>query len=820
MRRLFKWFVGVVVALAIVLLLVVGAGLASLYATLPADDGQAGIAGLRSQVRVVRDAHGIPHIEAKSRADAFRALGFIHAQDRLWQMHTLRMVAQGRLSEMFGKPTVNTDIFLRTVDLTSASKASYEALSSEAKEALTAYAEGVNTWLERDRSLFEPALPPEFMILGVAPEPWQPWQSVALLKVMALTLDSNLDQEIKRFALAARGFAPAEIDDLVPYGPRDNPPPLPDLRNFYEFRKDADQASLPKPDDAPGIPGLAWDIGITASNNWVVAGNRTETGKPLLANDPHLGLTAPSVFYLAHMAFEQDGQLRHVIGGTLPGTPLALVARNDKVAWGLTTTTLDSQDVFIERINPDNPDQYLTPQGWRDFEAQEIEIGVKGADPVAFTRRATRHGPVLPDTYRGLPDLLPTGHVAALQWVTLAGDDTTVEGALEIAGASNVDDFLAAVRKVVTPMQSMVVADTAGRIALVAPGRIPKRKPGNLVNGRAPVPGWLALYDWAGYLTPDDVPRVVDPEEGALATANANWLPPDYANHITYDWDEHYRQGRVEELVIGREEKHSMATMRAIQADELSPALVQFRDEALLQLERGAGQDDAMLRALADWDGMMLADRTEPLIMTAWWRHFQIALFGDELGEDYERFGKGNLQPVIAALRGQTSRDWCDRTDTQDVESCGIVLSGALTAALDELKEVQGADWRNWRWGKAHQAFGEHRPFSSVDALSGFFTVMEESAGGSYTLLRGRTDFREKHPYYSVHASAYRAIYDLADPDNSKFMISTGQSGHFMSSHYRDLAPLWAKVDYLPMTTRREDYEKDAAGVWVFDPIE
>ncbi|MCG6858708.1 MAG: penicillin acylase family protein [Salaquimonas sp.] len=818
MRRLFKWFVRALIVVVIAVVAVAGVGLAAFYRTLPAASGKTTLAGLNAQVRVVRDSHGIPHIEAKSRADAFRALGYVHAQDRLWQMHVLRMVAQGRLSEMFGSATIDSDIFLKTVDLASASKASYEALSDEAKAMLTAYAEGVNDYLERKRRMFEPAYPPEFMILGVAPEPWEPWQSVALLKVMALTLDSNMSDEVKRLALAARGFGPQEIDDLMPYGPRDNPPPLPDLRNIFKFPKQDTQASMSGWDGRIRAPGLAWETGITASNNWVVAGSRTVSGKPLLANDPHLGLTAPGVFYLAHMAFKENGEQRHIIGATLAGTPLALVARNGKVAWGLTTTVLDSQDVFIERLNPDNANQYLTPTGWREFDTSDVEVTVKGGEPVKFTRRLTRHGPVLPDKYRGVAKLLPEGHVAAVEWVTLANDDTTVEGALGISTASSVDDFLKAVRKVVAPMQSMVVADTAGNIALVAPGRIPLRNPANMIAGREPVPGWDPLYDWIGFLTPDDVPKIVNPPDGALATANANWMPPDYSHHITYDWDEHFRQARVEELVIGRNEKHSPQTMHEIQADTLSTALVDFRDEAMVQLERHAGQDSALLEAIANWDGHMVADRPEPLIMTAWWRHFQIALFGDELGDDYERFAKGNLQPVINVLRGRTSRDWCDKVDTPAVETCGQVLSGALTQAIEEISGDQGNDWHKWNWGKAHPAFNEHRPFSSVELLSRFFTILQNSAGGSYTLLRGRTDFREKHPYYNVHASAYRGIYDFSDLDKSKYVITTGESGNFLSSHYRDLAPIWAKVEYLPMSTRQEDYEKDADGVWIFDP--
>lgn len=816
MRRFLKWLLGGLGVVVVLAVAVAAIGFAALRSTVPETSATQGLAGLAGTVRVVSDAHGIPHIEAANRADAVRVLGYLHARDRLWQMHVLRMVAQGRLSEMFGRPTIDTDIFLRTVDIANSAQASYEALSAEAKADLTAYAEGINAYMGRDTGLLETALPPEFLILGVTPEPWESWQSVAIIKVMALTLDSNLSDEITRFALAARGFAPREIDDLLPYDSKDNPPPLPDLRKIYEFRKRTkEQADASR--DTP-VNGLAWEIGITASNNWVVAGSRTVSGKPLLANDPHLGLTTPAVFYLAHMAFGEGGETRNVIGGTLPGTPLFLLGRNDRVGWGLTTTTLDSQDLYIERLNPDNANQYLTPDGWRDFETEEVEIAVSGEKPVTFTRRVSRHGPVLPENYSNLKDILPIGHVASLQWVSLARDDTTVDAARDIATANNVDDYFEAVRKIVAPMQSMVVADVDGKIGLIAPGRVPLRTWSNTIDGRAPVPGWLAQYDWTGWLPFEGLPRIVDPADGALATANGNWLPPDYRGHISYDWDEPYRQNRVEELVVGAKQPHSPATMKAIQADTYSPALVDFRDQAIAQLEQTASQDASLLEALRKWDGHVALDRPEPLIMTAWWRHFGEGLLKDDLGSDFSRFAKGNLEPVINILRGQASRDWCDDASTSQVESCGHILSVALAAAIEEVSALQGAEWTAWRWGAAHRAFGEHRPFSSVGPLARFFTVEPESAGGSYTLLRGRTDFREKHPYYSVHASAYRGWYDFSDLDKSQFVVSTGQSGHFLSPHYGDLAPVWASVDYVPMTTNRAEYEAGSEGIWTFNP--
>jgi penicillin amidase len=819
MRTIFKWL------LRGLFLVVAAAGIgaafvfAAFYSTVPAASGRAAIPGLSTEARIVREANGIAHIEAATHADAARALGYAHAQDRFWQMHVLRRVAEGRLSELFGSATVNTDIFLRAVDLAGSAKASYDNLGPDAKAILQAYSQGVNSWLSRDVSLLSTRLPPEFLILGKEAEPWEPWQSVSILKVMALTLDSNMDSEIRRLALAARGFSPREIDDLLPYSPRDNPPPLPDLRMLYGFgpegKPGADAGSA---GGTKYAEGLAWPVGVTASNNWAVAGTRTETGKPLLANDPHLGLTTPTIFYLAHLTFDVDGRKKDVIGASLPGTPLVLAGRTAGVAWGLTTTNLDSQDLFIERVKPDDPNLYYRMDGWKPFETQDITIAVSGGEPVTFVRRSTDKGPVLPDTYRSLPAILPGGHVAALSWVSLATDDTTVEAALALNRAETVADALAATRLMVAPMQSIVLADTAGNIALVAPGRVPLRSPMNLVNGRAPVPGWLPEYGWTGFMAQEQLPRIENPAAGALATANGDWLPMDYAGHITHDFDEQFRQSRVETMVIETNAAHSMETMKAIQGDDFSPAVDEFRREAIAQLAGGSGQDAELIPALKAWDGQMAMDRPEPLVFTAWWRHMHEALFSDDLGEDYARFASGRLQPVLTALTSAGGRDWCDNRETSQSETCGILLAQSLSKALDEIRSVQGPDWKQWQWGNAHPAFGEHRPFSSVAPLAPIFTVSRPSAGDSYSLLRGKTDFSEKEPYRNVHASAYRAIYDLSDMDASLFVTSTGQSGHFLSPHYDDFADRWSAVDYVTMTTNPDDYRTRAAGTFVLEP--
>jgi penicillin G amidase len=819
MAMFFKWLV----RFAIVLLLVAGLAAGVLYvafnSTVPAKNGEAVLSGLAHEVQIIRDANAVPHIEASNYEDAVRALGFAHAQDRFWQMHVLRMVAMGRLSEMFGRATLDTDIFLRSVDLAGAAEKSFDALSPASKALLLAYAEGVNSWLTRDTSLFEAVLPPEFLILGVQSEPWQPWHSVALLKVMALTLDANLDEEITRLALVADGFSPAEIDELVPYSPRDDPPPLPDLRRIFTFQQ---AQKLPgvteKSITQAKKKGLGWETGISASNNWVIAGSKTESGSVLLANDPHLGLSAPTLFYLAHLSFTHEGFKRDLIGATLPGTPFVLTGRNDRLAWGLTTTNLDAQDLFIERLKGDDPDAYATPDGWESFETRETLIGISGEAPVEMTLRHTRHGPVLPDSFMDLGQVLPAGHVGALQWVSLADDDTSVDGIIAVNLARSVDDFMLAAEKIIAPMQSIVVGDVEGNIGLIVPGRIPKRDPANWVAGRIPMPGWYTIFDWQGWLGKSDILRITNPENGVLATANANFLPDGYDTHITFDWDEPYRQERVEKLIAERKEKHSGRTMKQAQADIFSPALDAFRREAFAQLQAGAGQNREILSALRNWDGQMTMDSPLPLLMTAWWRQTQDRVFRDDLGTNYSRIAKGRMQPLLGALTRSNARNWCDDRRTPQIENCGVILSRSLAAATTELKEMYGDDWHQWRWGAAHRAFGEHRPFSSIDLLSVLFTVTPQTAGGSYTLMRGRVDLDSDEPYRNRHASVFRAWYDLADLDRSEFVISTGQSGHFLSQHYEDMADDWANSRYFMISSKSGAYRKNMMGEWMLRP--
>jgi len=813
MKRILKW-VGIVAGGLVLLALIgLGGGYALLRNTVPSPSGSLAIAGLSNSVEVIRDREGVPHIFAKSVDDLYMALGFVHAQDRLWQMELQRRTGQGRLSEIFGERTFNTDVFLRTLDLYGHSERSVAALPPEAKNAIEAYARGVNAYIERGVGWLEPRLPPEFLFLRHRPEPWRPADSIVMIKLMALQLSTNMNFEMLRLSLAAQGLNSAEIEDLMPLEPSDAPPPMPEIAQLYPLKSSVSQK---RADASTLVDDL---IGTGASNNWVVSGSRTISGKPLLANDPHLRLGAPSIWYLVHLALAQpDGKAANGAGASLPGVPGLVLGRGDTIAWGFTNTGSDVQDVFIEKVNPANPREYQTPDGWRSFEADEMSIAVKGAGTRKVERRRTRHGPVLPGFYRNLDGMLGSGQVAALQWTALIDDDTTIAAGLFDPNLRTVDDYFEKMRLFVVPMQSMVIADSTGRIGMIAPGRVPIRARGNKVAGRAPVPGWDAMYDWQGFVKFEELPKVDGPNVGAVGTANARIVDPGYPHHLTYDWDPAFRQQRVKELIFDQD-KHDIASMRAAQADVFSPAIAQLQPLMIAAAQAGGSVDNGVLDQLTTWDANMSADRPEPLIFTAWLREAVRAIYSEDLGSAFGMYFDYRATALLRLLRGQAKgRDWCDVRTTPERESCGALLAAALNQALRNLETRYGPDRSKWRWGAAHSAHGEHRPFGAVSYLAPYFNVEVPTPGGNYTLNRGKADFWEEQPFANRHASSFRAIYDLADLEKSLYIQTTGQSGNFLSPFYRSFAERWARVEYVEISTKREAVARSALGTWKLTP--
>lgn len=817
-RRVVNGFLRGLFSLLTLLVLTGAIGLVWLARSVAPMSGAAALPGLSAPVTVTRDRHDVPHITGRSRADVLEALGFVHAQERLWQMELMRMAARGRLSEIFGKATVGTDVFLRSLGLYDAAQASFDALDGQSKRQVEAYVRGINAFIARPARLLAAKFSPEFVILDHRPEPWTPADVMAAIKMFSVTLASNLDEEILRLKFSRLGMSAKEIDDLLPPVPGDAPPPLPDLHQLIGLATGPLKAAQ---NDAFVLAAGEQLMGTGASNNWVVSGSRTDTGAPILANDPHLGLSAPGIWYLAHLQVtDAAGGAHDLVGVTLPGLPLVLLGRNDDIAWGFTTTYADVQDIYVEKVNPDSPAEYLTPDGYRPFRTKKETIRVKDGDDVVFDRAATRHGPVLPASYRDLKRFLPDGTVAALAWTALAEDDATIRAGLRLWDYHSVQDYIDGMRDYAAPVQSMVVADRAGNIGMIAAGRIPVRDPANLVAGRAPVPGWDRTYDWKGFIPFDELPHSYNPPKGAIATANTKIVGPDYDHLISYDWEEPWRQARLDQLIVDAPGKQTMATSRAAQADDFSPAFAALAP-VMLKLVQGRNDVDAdAIRTIAAWDHRMSEKEIAPLIFTAWVRMATRRIVGDDLGQVLGSYWQARPTATLRWLSPDAARDWCDDRRTPERESCGDVLAASLDDALADLNRRLGPDRSSWQWSRLHYAYGANQPFARTP-LARFFDVTPPVAGGPFTLMRGKTDFGDDaNPYRAISAASYRGIFDLSDLDRSTYMETTGQSGNIFSPHYRDLAEPWSKVEGITIPTEEKAYSAGALGSWHFTPAD
>ena len=549
----------------------------------------------------------------------------------------------------------------------------------------------------------------------------------------------------------------------------------------------------------------------TASDNWVVDGSHSVTGKPLLANDPHLGFSIPSVWYLAHLSFGDED----IVGGTLAGIPAIVAGRNRHVAWGETNTGPDTQDLYLERLNPDNRHEYQVPGGWAEFDNRLETIKVRfGADRRVIVR-STRHGPVMPEA--SALGTAPSGYVMALAWTALASDDTSFEAILGINRAKTADDVKKAGKVLVTPMQNIVYADDRGHIGLMLPGRVPIRSERNDSLGIVPAPGWDGRYDWQGYIPPEDMVRIDDPPSGRIVTANNDTEPEDYRYTLSREWESPYRFNRIGELLEARK-KPGLDSFKAIQTDSIDTYALALKRRMIAAGPFVAA--DAQAASLVDrWNGAMLASRPEPLIFVAWERALGRRIYGDELGAQFETFLNHRPEFTLRVLDSQDGEQrWCDDRATPEVEDCPSRIRLALHDAVAELSRAYGGNPARWRWGDVHKAIHTAQPFGSFPLIGKYFNREVEMDGGTFTLLRADFAMRGAQPYAAIHGAGYRGLYDLAAADRSLYIISTGQSGNLFSSHYDDLLGVWAHGGYITIPTERQAVETSAVARLTLQP--
>jgi penicillin amidase len=763
----------ILLGLLLLIVVVIGGGVLWLRTSLPDTDGRIVLAGLGAPVQIKRDTHGIPTIVAQSDRDAAFALGFVHAQDRLFQMDVMRHYGAGRLSEWLGSATLPVDRFTRTLGLYGLAERQYPRLSPELRGVLDGYAAGVNAYLAQHRG----AWPIEYYLLRTAPEPWRPADTLVWGKLMALQLAGSFRSELMHARLAQR-LKPEDLAVLYPPYPGDAPVTLGDVADLRGLPLDRIYASL------PAIVGPTF-----ASNNWVVDGKHTISGKPLLANDPHLGLGAPSVWYLARLE-TPDAVLA---GVTSPGGPFIVLGHNAHIAWGFTTTESDVADLFIERIDPTDQSRYVTPDGPQPFVVREEQINVRGAEPVILAVRTTRHGPVISDLPGNYAKTAAEGTVLALQATWLGEDDRTPDAAWALDHARNWREFRDGLKDFAAPQQNMVYADVDGNIGFIAPARVPIRGKG---DGWLPSPGWSGAYDWTGYVPFDRLPQGLNPASGRFVSANNKIVPDNYPYFLGRDWDLPNRAARINSL-LDAAPKQSPDTSAAMQGDTLSPMAKDLLP-LLLETKPASKRAAAALERLKAWDGRMARDQAAPLLFAAWLRQLDRVLLAAKLGDAFEDYWAP--RPNVVRLILTQHREWCDDGAGEAAASCGPQLAQALELALDDLTGRYGAGMSDWRWGRAHEAAFTNQLLSRVPVLRGIFATRIAADGGDDTLNRAATVPRDdSDPFADVHGPTLRMIVDLADTAAARFMIAPGQSGNPLSPHYADLMGPWREIAYLTL---------------------
>lgn len=759
-------------ALGVFVTLVIGVigGWLWLLSSLPKTDGTLSVTGLKQSVEIRRDDKGVPHIMAQTEHDAYMALGFVHAQDRLWQMDFLRRLGAGRLSEIVGEATLPSDRRMRTLGLYRLAQSTIKRLPADTRAAIEAYTRGVNAYLESRNG----AWPLEFYVLRYRPEPWKPADSLVWSRAMAIFLSRNWREEVLQTRIK-KALGADVLPVLFPDFPSDGPRTLAALETLW------------------GNPLAAG----SASNSWAIAGQRSATKNPLLANDPHLRFRTPALWYLAKI----DWPGSRLTGATVPGVPFMILGQNQHIAWGFTSAETDVQDLFVEKLDTGNPGWYRAPEGARPFDTHREVIKVRNQPDVAVTVRRTRHGPVISDLSPDLASLVPDGHVLSLATPALRADDESAQASFLLNRAKNWDQFRNAVRHWHSPHLNITYADRDGNIGMIAAARIPLRNEG---DGRFPAEGWSGEFDWTGWIPFEELPQSYNPRNGMIANANNPTAKADYPYILGRFRTPGYRAQRLDQLLKDAPTA-DMSDMIRIQNDSVSVAA---RDLLSLLLKTRpktelAGRVHALLRG---WDGTMARNIPQPLIFIAWLRALDRRLLADELGDLYKYYGGLHTQTVKIILQRATG--WCDNKNSAAEETCDDQIAAALTDAMDELSQRFGADFTRWQWGDAHRVRFDHPVLGRLPLIGNLFNVRLPADGGPYTLNRGMIRASSAAPYASVHGAGYRAVYDLATPDKSRFIISPGQSGNWFSPHYDDLAESWRNSGWLLLRMPDNDADR------------
>ncbi|MDN2712795.1 penicillin acylase family protein [Janthinobacterium sp. SUN118] len=792
-----------VVVVLLPLLVAGGLLLAKFRHSLPTDGALQLTQGVTAPVSIRRDAHGVPHIEARADNDAYYAIGYVHAQDRLWQLEIQRRIAQGRLSEVFGRSSVQRDIWFRTLGLYDAARSAWPALSKEAQASLTAYTAGVNA----GRASLE-TLPPEFRMLSVQPEPWTVYDSLAWIKMFALNLGGNFNREMGRY-LAGQSLDAEHMAVLFPDNSIDST-----LLAGGENGKaggtaaSGQLASMLAFQHKELTQGLGLGGRGVGSNAWVVSGKHSAGGAALLANDPHLNLQIPSIWYVV----SAKGKTLDVGGMSLVGLPAVIFGHNKDIAWGGTNMMADAQDLYFERSDPANPGRYAVNGDWQAYTTRSVSVSVRSEfpdflhpkyEPVTVQVRASRHGPIVSDMFKVFDQPV------ALRWTALDAGDTSYEAFFRLNHAADWGAFKQAMQLHVAPAMNMVYADRQGNIGYLGAGRVPLRGKG---NGSVPSPGWNDDYAWSGFIPADKLPQIYNPPSGFIVSANNSIVGEGYPYFISQDWASPARARRIEQLLrqkLAANKPLTMADMQQMQGDTLDLEAQEILPELLKLAPANDAQRQAMTW-LRQWNGDMQADSQAAAIFHVWMRHLREQLFSAQFKGYWNKAEQGGVirglseeirVDTLRRILAQQQGGWCAPAATAGVKACQDVLRTSLQAAIDEIYELKGDhSMDSWHWGKLQTALYGHTPFSQTKPLDGFFERRVGSGGSENTINVAASSFETKKGYKQHLGAGFRQVIRL-QPDGvlNMYMNSTGQSGNLLSRHYDDMVEPFAKVQFVPL---------------------
>lgn len=762
-----RWKITISILLSLLLLSVIATGYFYwfLNKSLPQTEGTIEISGLVDEVSVYRDAAGTPHIEAKNQHDLFLAQGYVTAQDRIFQMDLSRRQASGMLSEVVGKQALDRDKFFRTLGLRRAAEKSMTLYSEEAKNALASYAEGVNQYIQEAKAANK--LPIEFSILGYEPMEWTELDSLTIGKYMAFDLGGHWEgQAFRHYLLQA--FPEDKALELFPSYPKDGPTVIQAVKDSaINMEKSFANAVIPHE--------------FNGSNNWVVSGEKSASGFPILADDPHLGLATPAIWYETHL---QSPEI-NVSGVIFAGIPGIILGRNETISWGVTNVGPDVQDLYIEKRNPENKHEFLYNDKWEPAEVIEETIAIKDEEPVNYEVIITRHGPILSE----FAHYEEADTALSMKWTALE-PSTELEAVLRFSKATNWDEFKEALTYFHTPAQNFVFASTDGTIAYRANGLIPIRKKGDSV---LPVPGWTDEYEWDGYIPWEELPTIVNPESGYIATANNKIVGDEYPYHISNIWAQPYRQQRIVDVLESKEKLNAEDMMKLqfdhynLQAEEFTPIFLEHLATTDLR-----DIDQEALKTLDNWDYTDSTELAAPLLFHFWMEEIANVLFQEEISDEMLELFAGKAQVVDQLLRKAHQGDeviWIK-------ENGGLanVLQESLQNAVTRASELQGDNPSKWKWGEVHAVSFDH-PLSSVKPLHLLFNKEGSIPMRGSRVTVGAAGWKSETGQVN-HGASWRTVVDMKYPLESYNVVGPGQSGHVMSPWYHDQMDDWTSGAY------------------------